>query len=123
MAYRRIRSEAILLRLVDFGESDRIVHLLCPEVGRLTAIAKGARRSVKRFGGSLDLCNLLRVQVEKRRPTSMARIDPSEQAMPLVSRMRMSGCFPCSRIHPFRPSMRLSSRLFAHGHRKRISGC
>jgi len=75
MAYRRIRSEAILLRLVDFGESDRIVHLLCPEVGRLTAIAKGARRSVKRFGGSLDLCNLLRVQVEKRRPTSMARID------------------------------------------------
>ena len=75
MAYRRIRSEAILLRSVDFGESDRIVHLLCPRAGRVTAIAKGARRSVKRFAGTLDLCNLLRVQIEQRRSQSMPRLD------------------------------------------------
>ncbi len=75
MAYRRIRSEAILLRVVEFGESDRIVHLLCPRTGRLTAIAKGARRSVKRFAGTLDLCNLLRIQVEQRRSSSLARLD------------------------------------------------
>jgi DNA repair protein RecO (recombination protein O) len=75
MAYRRIRSEAILLRSVDFGESDRIVHLLCPRTGRLTAIAKGARRSVKRFAGTLDLCNLLRVHVEQRRSQSMPQLE------------------------------------------------
>jgi len=75
MAYRRIRGEAILLRSVDFGESDRIVHLLCPQVGRLTAIAKGARRSVKRFAGTLDLCNLLQIQAEQRRSQSMTRLD------------------------------------------------
>ena len=71
----RLKSEAILLRAVDFGESDRIVHLLCPGAGRLTAIAKGARRSVKRFAGTLDLCNLLRVQVEQRKSSSMARLE------------------------------------------------
>jgi DNA repair protein RecO (recombination protein O) len=70
-----IHTEALILRSVDFGESDRIVHLLVPETGRLTAIAKGARRSVKRFPGTLDLFNHLRVQVERRRTASMARLE------------------------------------------------
>gem|GEM_PF-147612 len=70
-----LQSQALLLRSVDFGESDRIIHLLTPGVGRLTAIAKGARRSKKRFPGTLDLFNLLQVQVERRRPTRMARLE------------------------------------------------
>lgn len=70
-----IQTEALILRAVDFGESDRILHLLIPESGRLTAIAKGARRSVRRFSGALDLFNHLRVQVDLRRPTTMARLD------------------------------------------------
>lgn len=64
-----------MLRAVDFGESDRIVHLLLPAGGRLTAIAKGARRSVRRFSGALDLFNHLKVQVERRRANAMARLD------------------------------------------------
>ena len=70
-----VQTEALLLRSVDFGESDRIVHLLVPESGRLTAIARGARRSVRRFSGTLDLFNHLRVQVDRRRSASMARMD------------------------------------------------
>jgi len=70
-----IQTEALVLRAVDFGESDRILHLLIPDSGRLTAIAKGARRSVRRFAGTLDLFNHLRIQVELRRPTTMARLD------------------------------------------------
>ena len=84
MAFRRIRSEAILLRAVDFGESDRIVHLLCPRTGRLSAIAKGARRSVKRFAGTLDLCNLLRVHVEQSRSSSMARLEQAVLVDPFL---------------------------------------
>ena len=70
-----IHTQALVLRSNDFGESDRILHLLTPETGRLTVIAKGARRSVKRFGGNLDFFNHLRVQVEQPRPTSMARLE------------------------------------------------
>lgn len=64
-----------MLRVIDFGESDRIVHLLVPDSGRLTAIAKGARRSVRRFPGTLDLFNHLRIAVDARRANAMARLD------------------------------------------------
>ena len=70
-----IHGEALVLRTLDFGESDRIVHLLVPDSGRLTAIAKGARRSVRRFPGTLDLFNHLRIQVDVRRSQAMARLD------------------------------------------------
>ena len=70
-----LRTQALVLRSVDFGESDRILHLLVPEVGRLTAIAKGARRSARRFAGTLDFFNHLRVQIERRRPGTMSRLD------------------------------------------------
>jgi DNA repair protein RecO (recombination protein O) len=73
-----IHTEALILRSVDFGESDRIVHLLVPETGRLTAIAKGARRSFKRFPGTLDFFNHLRVQTERRRASSMVRLEHAQ---------------------------------------------
>ena len=64
-----------MLRAVDFGESDLVVHLLTPASGRLTAIAKGARRSTRRFPGLLDLFNHLRVEVERPRRGSLARLE------------------------------------------------
>ncbi len=72
---KRLQTEALVLRVIDFGESDRIVHLLVPDSGRLTAIAKGARRSVRRFPGTLDLFNHLRIAVDARRANAMARLD------------------------------------------------
>jgi DNA repair protein RecO (recombination protein O) len=71
----QITTEALVLRSLDFGESDRIVHLLVPDAGRLTAIAKGARRSVRRFSGTLDLFNHLSVRIDWQRPGRMSRLD------------------------------------------------
>jgi DNA repair protein RecO (recombination protein O) len=71
----RLDCEALVLRIVDFGESDRIAHLLTPATSRLTVIAKGARRSRRRFPGILDLFNHLSVQVERRRPQALARLE------------------------------------------------
>ncbi len=78
----REEREGLMLRVVDFGESDRIVHLLTPESGRLTAIAKGARRSVKRFPGTLDLFNHLRVQLYRSRPGRMAHLQQAQLISP-----------------------------------------
>ena len=88
------RTEALILRSVDYGESDRILHLLVPERGRLAAIAKGARRSQKRFPGTLDLFNHLSVQLARHRGGGggMARL---EQAVLL----RQHGAL---RTHPVR---------------------
>jgi DNA repair protein RecO (recombination protein O) len=72
------KTEALILRSIDFSESDRVVHLLVPDAGRLAAIARGARRSAKRFGGTLDLFNHLRVHVERRRSGGLSRLDQAE---------------------------------------------
>jgi DNA repair protein RecO (recombination protein O) len=70
-----LETQAIVLRAVDFGESDRIAHLLTPATSRLTVIAKGAKRSKRRFPGTLDLFNLLDVRIERRRANAMGRLE------------------------------------------------
>lgn len=46
---------AIVLRTIDYGEADRICTFLTHQYGKVTAIAKGAKRSYKRFGGGLSV--------------------------------------------------------------------
>jgi DNA repair protein RecO (recombination protein O) len=70
-----LRTEAIVLRVRDFGESDRVVQLLTPALGRVAAIAKGARRSRRRFPGTLDLFCHLRCDLDRRGPDRLARLD------------------------------------------------
>ncbi len=94
----RSTTEVLLLRAVDFGESDRIVHLLTPGSGRITAMAKGSRRSVKRFPGTLDLFNHLRVQLYRRRPDRMAHLEHAALISPMLGIRRVPerfalGCY------------------------------
>lgn len=49
-----LKAEAIVLRSIRYGEADRILHLYTLAYGRLSAIAKGARRSRSRFGARLE---------------------------------------------------------------------
>ncbi len=78
------KTEAILLRAVDIGEMDRIVHLLTPDHGRVTAMAKSARKSVKRFPGTLDLMNHLDVELQLR-PGRMTYIGRATLISPFLT--------------------------------------
>ncbi len=49
-----LKTEAVVLRSIRYGEADRIVHLYTKSRGRLGAIAKGSRRAKSRFGGRLE---------------------------------------------------------------------
>jgi DNA repair protein RecO (recombination protein O) len=49
-----VKTEAVVLRSIRFGEADRILHLYTPGRGKLGAIAKGVRRARSRFGGRLE---------------------------------------------------------------------
>lgn len=51
-----IETEALVLRNLRFGETSRIVTLFTLELGKLGAIAKGARDPKSAFGASLELC-------------------------------------------------------------------
>jgi len=77
-----IEGEALVLRVVEHGESDVIVRLLHPAAGRLTAIAKGARRSVRRFPGTLDVFNLLHVVVRRRARSGMGFLEQARLISP-----------------------------------------
>jgi DNA repair protein RecO (recombination protein O) len=49
-----LKTDAIVLRSMRYGEADRILHLYTPDRGRLSAIAKGVRKTRSRFGGRLE---------------------------------------------------------------------
>ncbi len=49
-----IKTEAIVLRSIRYAEADRILHVYTPDRGRVSAIAKGARRAKSRFGARLE---------------------------------------------------------------------
>jgi DNA repair protein RecO (recombination protein O) len=49
-----LKTDAIVLRSLRYGEADRILHLYTPGRGRVGAIAKGVRRTRSRFGGRLE---------------------------------------------------------------------
>lgn len=44
-----------VIRIVDYGDSDQIISVLTPDRGKLSFMAKGARKSSRRFGGAIDL--------------------------------------------------------------------
>jgi len=49
-----LKTEAVVLRSIRYGEADRILHLYSRTRGRIGAIAKGARKPKSRFGGRLE---------------------------------------------------------------------
>ena len=59
-------TRALVLKRVAYGESDLVVTLLTEELGRVSALARGARASQKRFGGSLEPMHTLRVRLDDR---------------------------------------------------------
>jgi DNA repair protein RecO (recombination protein O) len=62
-----VKSEAVVLRSMRYGEADRILQLYTPDRGRVSAIAKGVRRTRSRFGGRLEPFFRLRIELHEGR--------------------------------------------------------
>ena len=71
-------SEAIVLRAQALGESDRIVTFLTRNVGKIRGVAKGARRSRRRFGSSLELLNRIRLNYFESERSDLVRIEATD---------------------------------------------
>ena len=55
-------SEAIITRIKEYGESDILVTFFAPDMGQLKGVAKGARRSRRRFVNALDIFSLVKLE-------------------------------------------------------------
>lgn len=49
------RTTAIILTRVNYGESDRIITVLTPDVGKLSLMAKGVRKIKSKLAGGIEL--------------------------------------------------------------------
>lgn len=72
---QHFRTEAVTLTARDLGESDRIVEFLTRSHGRLSAVARGARKSRKRFGGRLEKFVCVDLHAVERHPGTLARLE------------------------------------------------
>jgi DNA repair protein RecO (recombination protein O) len=62
-----VKTEAVVLRSMRYSEADRILQLYTPSRGRVSAIAKGVRRTRSRFGGRLEPFFRLRIELHEGR--------------------------------------------------------
>ncbi len=79
---QRLKLTAIVLRTVDCGESDRVVSLLSLERGKLSAFARGARASKRRFAGALEPFTLLAVEVKERAGSDLLTLESAAVSRP-----------------------------------------
>lgn len=75
MPLEHVKLTAVVLRTVDYGESDRVVTLLSLERGKVSAFARGARASRRRFGGALEPFTLLAAEVRARAGTELLGLE------------------------------------------------
>jgi DNA repair protein RecO (recombination protein O) len=70
--------EAIILQVKLYGEADLIVDFFSSQAGRMRGIAKGAKKSKKRFVHCLEPLNWIRLNLFEKQSSSLVRIDQGE---------------------------------------------
>lgn len=69
-----LRVEAFVFRMVDYRDSDRILTLYSRELGPLDVLARGARKSFRRFGGHLAMFGRVEALVDHREGRSLSAL-------------------------------------------------
>lgn len=70
--------DALILGLVPYGESDLVVRLFGRERGRVSAFARGARSSKRRFSGGLSPLSFGRALLRPRRGAELLSLEAFE---------------------------------------------
>jgi DNA repair protein RecO (recombination protein O) len=84
-----LKTEAVVLRSMRYGEADRILHFYTPQRGRLSGIAKGVRKTRSRFGGRLE--PFCRVELVLHQGRSDLMTVTGAQTLAPYSRLRSQG--------------------------------
>jgi DNA repair protein RecO (recombination protein O) len=61
------KAKAIILRTYKLGESDKILKMYSLDGGIISAVAKGSRKVRSRFGGRLELFNVVELELARGR--------------------------------------------------------
>lgn len=72
------KDRAMILSTRPFGESDKIIRFFSVNEGRLTGIAKGGKKSQKRFMNTLEPFNCVQIEFFEKATASMVRIENAD---------------------------------------------
>jgi DNA repair protein RecO (recombination protein O) len=94
----RVKDNAFIINKTDFGESDIIITLFSAGRGKISCIAKGAKRSRKRFPGSLELFSQVSFNGFIKHPLALTRIDECQLLKPYLKiqedlQSYLNGCY------------------------------
>ncbi len=78
MIRERFKTDAFILRRLNYSESDLIVTFYSSEFGKLRGIAKGAKRSKKRFANVFEPFSLTKIIFSRHRTDTLAFIEACE---------------------------------------------
>lgn len=76
------KCSAIILRVIDYGEADRLVTFFSEEGGRLKGVAKNAKKSFRRFGGGLDPGTIGTVRYIEKPNVELVRLEEINTELP-----------------------------------------
>lgn len=74
LATRRHTTLAFVLRRTPFGDADLVVGLFSERLGQISALARAARKSQRRFGGSLEPFHTLQLELEEAPGAELLRL-------------------------------------------------
>jgi DNA repair protein RecO (recombination protein O) len=79
-------TRALLLKRVEYGEADLVLTVFTERYGRISALARAARKSSRRFSGALEPMHTLELELEERPKSELfmlraARIDRARTAL------------------------------------------
>jgi len=57
------KAKAVILKSYKLGESDKIIKMYSQQDGIISAVAKGARKAKSKFGGRLELFNIVDLEI------------------------------------------------------------
>ncbi len=73
-----VKTKAIVIRSIPYGESDLVVIFFSPAEGIIRGMAKGARKSRKRFQGSLEPFATVMLGAAIKESGALARVDAAD---------------------------------------------
>jgi DNA repair protein RecO (recombination protein O) len=76
------KTDAVVIHRTDFGESDLLITLYTADLGKVRGIAKGAKRSKRRFVNNLQPFSYIRIVFAEGRG-GLIRIDAADMIHPL----------------------------------------
>jgi DNA repair protein RecO (recombination protein O) len=73
-ATRSHTTHAFVLRRTPYGDADLIVSLFSEKLGQVSALARAARKSQRRFGGGLEPFHTLEVAIDEAQGAELLRL-------------------------------------------------